>query len=284
VHPVSTNLARYRAGQGEPLVLLHGVGESAVGWRPVLDALSRHYDVIALDLPGFGDSARLPGDVLPSAVALADAVERELDQLGIAGFHVAGYSLGGRVALELATRGRPRSVVAIAPDGLGVPAERLFQATMLMTYRMMATWLAPVASLVTASVAGRGLCFALERSRPWNLPWPDARQLLLNFATAPAYEETVLASTFDVPTGLDRITCPVLILQGTADLLVSTQSSRFLSFIPHAQFKWLHGLSHVPISDDPELVAHDMLAFLGTVAERGVSHPARRNYQASIAN
>jgi pimeloyl-ACP methyl ester carboxylesterase len=248
-------------------VLLHGVGESAAGWHPVQEALSRQYDVIALDLPGFGDSARLPGDTLPNAAALADAVEHEMDQLGIADFHVAGYSLGARVSLELATRGRIRSVVAIAPDGLGTPLERVFQATALMAGRTVATLLAPVATLVTASGPGRSLFFAMERSRPWKLTRHDARQLLLNFAQAPAYEETVLASMFDIPAGLDRITCPVLIMQGTADPLVPAQSPRFLTFIRNAQFRWLYGLSHVPISDDPELVAGLMLDFLSTTSD-----------------
>src|SRR5580700_5078988 len=90
----TASLVRYRAGVGEPLVLLHGVGESAVGWRPVQQALSRAYDVIALDFPGFGGSARLSANALSSAVALADAVEREMDPFGIGDFHVAGYSLG----------------------------------------------------------------------------------------------------------------------------------------------------------------------------------------------
>jgi pimeloyl-ACP methyl ester carboxylesterase len=252
---------------GEPLVLLHGVGESAVGWRPVQEALSRHYDVIALDFPGFGGSARLSANALPDAVALADAVEHEMDQLGIGDFHVAGYSLGARVSLELATRGRIRSVVAIAPDGLGTPPERVHQAAALMAGRTMATLLAPVATLLTASGPGRSLFFAMERSRPWKLSWQDARQLLLNFATASAYEETVLASMFDVPAGLDRISCPVLIMQGTADPLVPMQSPRFLAFIPHAQFRWLYGLSHVPISDDPELVTRLILDFLNTTPE-----------------
>jgi len=100
-----------------PLVLLHGVGESAVGWQPVHQALSDHYDVIAFDLPGFGRSPTLPPEVTPAAAALADAIEGELDRLGVAQFHVAGYSLGARVALELATRGRTLSVIAIAPMG-----------------------------------------------------------------------------------------------------------------------------------------------------------------------
>jgi pimeloyl-ACP methyl ester carboxylesterase len=102
-------------------------------------------------------------------VALADAVEREMDHLGMGDFHVAGYSLGARVSLELATRGRIRSVVAIAPDGLGTPLERVHQATALMTGRMMATLLAPIATLMTASGPGRSLFFAMERSRPWKL-------------------------------------------------------------------------------------------------------------------
>jgi pimeloyl-ACP methyl ester carboxylesterase len=59
----------------------------------------------------------------------------------------------------------------------------------------------------------------------------------------------------------------VLIMQGTADPLISMQSPRFLAFIPHARFRWLYGLSHVPISDDPELVTRLMLDFLNATAE-----------------
>jgi pimeloyl-ACP methyl ester carboxylesterase len=182
-----------------------------------------------------------------------------MDQLGVADFHVAGYSLGARVALELATRGRVRSVVAIAPDGLGTPVERIYQAMALMHARSLATLLAPIAAELTATGAGRSLFFALERSRPWQLTAGDARHLLLNFANAPGYQETVQAAMVDVPVGLDRISCPVLILQGTADPLVSMQAPRFLAFVPHAQLQWLPGLSHIPISDDPDLVARLIL-------------------------
>ena len=58
--PHTNRLARHRTGAGEPLVLVHGVGESVVGWRPVHDELSKDYDVIAIDLPGFGGSPSLP--------------------------------------------------------------------------------------------------------------------------------------------------------------------------------------------------------------------------------
>jgi pimeloyl-ACP methyl ester carboxylesterase len=61
-------------------------------------------------------------------VALAGTVDGEMDQLGIGEFHVAGYSLGTRVSLEPCHPRPDRSVVAIAPDGLGTPPERVYQA------------------------------------------------------------------------------------------------------------------------------------------------------------
>ena len=136
-----------------------------------------------------------------------------------------------------------------------------------MAGRALATLLAPNATQLNATGAGRSLFFAMERSRPWQLPADDADQLLLDFAQAPGYLETVQATMVDVPTRLERITCPVLLLQGTADPLVSLQSPRFLAFIRHAQLQWLPGLSHVPISDDPRLVASIMLRFLKTATE-----------------
>jgi pimeloyl-ACP methyl ester carboxylesterase len=186
-------------------VRLHGVGESAVGWQPIHQALGDHYDVIAFDLPGFGRSPTLPSGVMPTAAALADAIEGELDRLGVAQFHVAGYSLGARVALELATRGRALSVIAIAPDGLGTPLERLHQAAALLSGRTLAMLLAPIATPVAATGAGRSLFFAMERGRAWQVPAEDAHRLLLDFAQAPGYLETVQAAMVDVPTRLERI-------------------------------------------------------------------------------
>jgi pimeloyl-ACP methyl ester carboxylesterase len=242
-----------------------------VGWNPVRDALSERYDVIALDLPGFGQATAFPDDVLPTARVFADAVEREMDALGVESFHVAGYSLGARVGLELASRGRIRSVVAIAPDGLGTPPERVYQATALMTGRGLSKVLSPVSQIITATGFGRSLFFIMERSFPWRLGHEDARNLLQDFAKAPGYEATVLAAMLDVPLGLGQIECPVLIMQGTADPLVSLQSPRFLSFIPQARIRWLPGLSHVPISDDPDGVASAMLDFLTAVTATPVT-------------
>jgi pimeloyl-ACP methyl ester carboxylesterase len=264
-------------------VLLHGLGESTLGWHPVLGALSETHDVILLDLPGFGRSPALAPGVLPTASALADAVEADMDALGVASFHVAGYSLGARIAFELATRGRILSVIAIAPDGLGAPVERMYQAAALMTGRLVATMMAPFAGPLTRTGVGRSLFFAGERSRPWRLSAQDSRQLLLDFAQAPAYTAAVLATVVDIPTGLATITCPVLILQGTADPLVSMQSPRYLALVPHATWQWLPGLSHVPISDDPRQVAHRMLTFLDSTAGKDGDHRSAGERRQSTA-
>src|ERR1700704_3809703 len=100
-----------RGGRGPPLLLVHGLGLSWRSWEPVLDALEVRHDVVSIDLPGFGESPPLPDDAVPTATRLADAVESELDRLGLETPAVVGNSLGGWVALELARRGRAARAV-----------------------------------------------------------------------------------------------------------------------------------------------------------------------------
>lgn len=63
-----------RRGQGEPLVLLHGLGSSRAAWEAIVPTLTQRFDVIAVDLPGFGTSAPLQPDIEPSPAELAVAV------------------------------------------------------------------------------------------------------------------------------------------------------------------------------------------------------------------
>jgi len=254
-------LYSYRVGAGEPLVLLHGMGESHVGWRPAIDMLAADYDVIAIDLPGFGRSAAFPFSTAPTAANLAKAVDRELDALGVDDYHVAGYSLGARVALHLGGTRRARSVIAIGPDGLGTPFERVQGFLGLAAGRGVAMALAPAAAQLSMTPVGRMMFFAGNRSFPWQLPAADARQLLTEYAAAPGYDVVNWTSMFDAPTDLPTVTQPVLFLQGTADPLTG-QVLRYLPLIPHAQLRLLPGLNHVPISDNPAALAGLMREFL----------------------
>jgi pimeloyl-ACP methyl ester carboxylesterase len=108
------SLTRFREGVGDPLLLIHGLGLSWSSWNPVLPILTRAHDVLALDLPGFGTAPPLR-DQTPTVAALADAIEAELERSGLDRVHVAGNSLGGWIALELARRGRATSAVALSP-------------------------------------------------------------------------------------------------------------------------------------------------------------------------
>ena len=260
--PPAGGLFVHRAGSGEPLVLLHGMGESHIGWRPVLDRLAADFDVIAVDLPGFGRSSELPGAAAPTVDNLAVAVTEVLDRLGVDRFHVAGYSLGARVAIGLAGSDRVRSVIAIGPDGLGTPVERVQGFVALTVGRAVAIGLAPIAELLSCTPMGRSVFFAGNRSLPWQLEPADARQLLTDFADAPAYDAANWHAMFDMPTHLHSITAPTLFLQGTQDPLLAQQVARYLALIPGSTLRWLPGSNHVPISDDPDLVARLMLTFL----------------------
>lgn len=95
-------IAHTRTGEGEPLLLLHGLGATGAIWEPVSGRLARERDVIAIDLPGFGGSAPLPDAVAPTPANLAAAVSRFCEGLGVGRPHVAGNSLGAWVGLEMA--------------------------------------------------------------------------------------------------------------------------------------------------------------------------------------
>src|SRR5919112_4201020 len=114
-----------RAGEGEPLLLLHGIGSTHDDFAALRPRLDLEFRVLAPDLPGHGRSGTLARR--PTVAAIADAVAADLDELGVGRVHVLGNSIGARVALELAVRGRARSVVAIAPSGLNNSSESLPQ-------------------------------------------------------------------------------------------------------------------------------------------------------------
>ena len=107
-------LAFTEAGSGSPLLLLHGATSSGRVWGPLIPTLARTRRVIALDLPGQGDSPSTAQTPPQWAVEVADLLDRrELERV-----QVVGHSSGGWTALELAKRGRAASVLALAPAGL----------------------------------------------------------------------------------------------------------------------------------------------------------------------
>lgn len=108
-------------GSGAPLILVHGLASSRRCWDLVTDDLARDFTVYAVDLPGHGESAPVPGQDETPATEMALALGRFMDSQGIERAHLAGNSLGGWTVLEAAADGRATSVVALCPAGLWEP-------------------------------------------------------------------------------------------------------------------------------------------------------------------
>jgi pimeloyl-ACP methyl ester carboxylesterase len=250
----------HRGGGGEPLLLLHGLGLTWRSWTPVLAELERAHEVVVMDLPGFGDAPRLRAR--PTVAALADAVAAELDRAGLAEVHVAGNSLGGWVAFELARRGRARSVVALSPAGMETLPERGYVISLNEAMRARAKAAAPVAGVLTASGLARTAVLAPMRARPWRVPADDAAAEVRAFGRAPGFQATLRSTVATaVPAGLRSIGVPARVCFGTRDVLLAPLTApRYAAAVPGADLRALPGCGHVPMIDDPRLVADAITA------------------------
>ena len=244
-------LAYERRGSGPPLVLLHPLGADRRVWAPVLAALAREREVLALDLPGFGASPPLDGGVAPTPEGIARAVADVLGAIGLERPHVAGNSLGGWVALELALRNRARSATAIAPAGLW--AQPLMPKRGLA--RAAARALLPLMPALLRARAGRGAALAAVAAQPERVPTADALHLVRAYATAPGFRavnDAMRASRF---LGLERVRVPVTLGWPDRDRLV-----RRPAHLPATvRNVVLRGCGHIPMWDDPDQVVRVLL-------------------------
>ncbi|MET7972654.1 alpha/beta fold hydrolase [Streptomyces mirabilis] len=258
--PRTVTMSYARVGTGEPLLLLHGIGHHRQAWDPVVHILAAEREVIAVDLPGFGESPALPdglthdlGTVVPTLGGLCEALEIERP-------HVAGNSLGGLLALELGREKLVRSVTAISPAGFWSPLERRYAFGVLLAMRQGARRLPlPVIERLSRSAAGRAALTSTIYARPGRRSPEAVVAETLALARAEGFADTLRAGTTvqftdDIP-GL-----PVTVAWGTRDrLLVRRQGIRAKHIIPRARLVRLPGCGHVPMNDDPALVARVIL-------------------------
>jgi pimeloyl-ACP methyl ester carboxylesterase len=246
-------LSSLRSGRGEPLLLLHGWGSSRRDFTAVLPALSERFEVLNVELPGSGRSPHL--EERPTVAAITDAVERTLDAAGVGRVHVLGNSLGARVALELARRGRALSVVAIAPSGLNIWPERVLQGAGMAMARIVGRTASPLIGPMSRSRIGRTALLLPMKARPWATSEEEGIGLREGFADSRDYWRTLFwALLVDVPGGMDRIDCPVLLVQGTADWIAMGQTVRYLPLVPGSRFRPLLAAGHAPQSDRPDTI------------------------------
>jgi len=241
-----------RSGSGEPLILIHGIGGELCVWEPVLDRLAESNDVIAIDLPGFGGSGALPDDVEPTPERLAASVAAFLGELGLETAHVAGNSLGGWVALELAKAGRARSVTALCPAGLwGAPIRNARAPETRGRLHRFARMIRPLVPVLMLSGRARELALGHVVAHPERVPYSAARRMVSSYARATAYEATQAAMLSNAFTDGETIDVPLTLAFGERDRLIRPARLR----IAGAQSVILRDCGHIPMWDAPELTA-----------------------------
>jgi pimeloyl-ACP methyl ester carboxylesterase len=256
-------------GDGPGLILFHGFADSADTWRPVLDRLARRNQrAIAVDLPGFGAASRLgPGAILPQLDAFAGALVEKVASDADAQVIAAGNSLGGVVSLRLAERADLpiAGVVPIAPAGLDMPRwfELIDRDPVVRSVLALPVPIPRQALALAVGETFRRLAFARPRAADGRIVaamashHPDRASVrrLLDTGRRLLPE---LGDCFD----LTAIDCPVLLIWGTRDRMVSHSGARVLSAaLPDTEVVLLDGCGHCPQLEETDRVAELLLAF-----------------------
>jgi pimeloyl-ACP methyl ester carboxylesterase len=264
----------YRAGEGEPVVLLHGFTGHWRHWKPVLADLAVRYEVIAPTLSGHNGGPAYPSGLRLEKVADAgDSLERHLDELGIGTAHFVGNSMGGALALELAKRSRARSVVALSPGGgwkLNGPEPQRIARFFARQMRMVRVSRKQIPRLMRRPRARKLALRDIMRHGELVSP-ADAVALSLDPLDCTVVNDVL--SSLRAGRGhvedLDQVAAPTLIAWGELDriLPLATCSERFKREIPNAEFRVLPRVGHVPMWDDTPLVVK-------TIMDWVAAHPA----------
>ena len=253
------------------MVLIHGFSGSGSWWSEATAALESSFEVLAVTLAGHVGGPEL-GDTPVSVGSLVDALERDMDTAGFETAHLVGCSLGGWIAFELAQRGRARSIVAISPAGgweSGSRAARRLTSLFSRLHRQTTTLLPRLDSLVRRPRLRRVLLWQAA-AHGERVPPAAAAALIRNSVSCPVYFELLDAMAREpTPRSFDGVTCPVLFAWGTKDRILPSRrySQRFHELLPSAEWVTLHGLGHLPMLEDPELVARTIANFAGRVPE-----------------
>ncbi|MGB9223184.1 alpha/beta fold hydrolase [Mycobacterium sp.] len=246
-----------------PLVLLHGGSWSGDQWRDIAPLLSAHHDVYtpsALGHHGGPVVQRRPVTIWD----VIDESERYLDERGLDRPHLAGHSMGGFIALELARRGRAASVCAFSPGGLWSDELRAQVAKRLRRQFAVGRLMRPITPLLMKSPR--------MRRRGWtDLTLHGDR---LSYQRAIEIGEVSLACTIigdifnnadEQVAPMDPLPCPITIAWAEKDRILPVELCEAIARdrLPRATFTILPGLPHAPTIDDPELVASTILAVTG---------------------
>ncbi len=246
---------------GEPMVLLHGVTDTPRTWDLVRDRLGAEHDVHAFTLLGHHGGAPFTGEATPEAIT--DDVERQMDAAGLQDAHLVGNSLGGGIALQLAARGRAKTVVGLAPAGGWLPDDPA-QRHVLSFFRMAQNLLkdaAPRADAIASTPEGRARSLAFMVENHEHVPADLVAHQIRGAADCPIVLPLIEGTVENGYADVGPITAPVRIVWGTADKVLAwpTAAERFKTELPDADWVVLDGVGHLPQLDVPDRTAELIL-------------------------
>lgn len=256
----STTPTRFsRSGSGEPLLLIHGFTLTWHCWGGVIDELSNEFDILAPTLPFHWGGP--DGDRPLTVAAGADHLEQLMDEIGWESAHIGGHSLGGWLALELAKRGRARSVTAVASAGLwqrgSRDADRLrrkFQFGALVS-PLARGFANPALAAIGKVTTMRVLCHRPRRVRP-----ELAAIALQSAGHCTAHDINSIWPTDTALEILDRITTPTTVVFSLRDRVIppSRFGAQLITDSPNRRVAMLPDVGHVPMLEAPGRVAAEI--------------------------
>lgn len=269
---VLSDLVHDRAGSGEPVVLIHGIGHRRAAWEPIFGQLATRHDVIAVDLAGFGDSAPYPRGTEYDMDNACRDLEANFEKWGIERPHVVGNSLGGAIALELGARGLVSSVTALSPAGFFGRVSRL-QALVPLTLMWLASQVPDrVLRAVAGTSPGRRLIGFPLYAHPERATAESTYGDCLAMKRAHGFLPAARAGISYV---FDRaVEVPTTVAWGTGDRLLPYSQARTARHrLPGARHVALPGCGHVPMIDDPTTI----IDLIEDTVEQGAADSSSRS-------
>ncbi len=262
---MKTEIRSQTTGSGSKLLLIHGLGGSGRSWAPIVPQLTAHREVTTIDLPGHGDTAASTDS--GTFAGLADSLQHYIEEEGFSSVDVVGFSLGGRLVLEMARRGCVGDVVALNPGGFWKGWERTYFKWTLTASKKLLRALKGQLGTLSGSPISRTALLAQLSARPWALDRAMIENELVSFAET----ETVVPLIKDLASGpaqsgpaspeAGRVT----IAWGDKDRLCPPrQAPRARAEFPHATFHWIEDSGHYSIWDRPREVAELILKETGS--------------------
>lgn len=253
-----------RRGSGRPLLLVHGLGGSWRSWSTILLALAEKREVIAVDLPGHGGT---PAEADSGSFAgLARSLDAFIAEQGLIGVDIVGSSMGARLVLELARRGRVGAVVSLDPGGFWRGWERAFFRLTIGASIRLVRGLAPALPALSRSAAARTILLAQLSARPWKLHPRVVRTELESFAATSTFDTLIrdLAAGPEQDGPAAPTSGPVTIGWGRHDrLCLPRQAARAKAAFPSARLYWFDKCGHFPMWDRPDETVELIMASTG---------------------